>query len=75
VCVCVWFYYTPNQLGGQRSPLSYNNEGIYVPSTQLNYSPKRNLKPQMRYLKARRNRKKRYQGVRSAASGGEGRSR
>jgi len=57
VCVCVWFYYTPNQLGGQRSPLFYDNEGIYDSSTQLNYSPKRNLKPQMRYPKARRNRK------------------
>jgi len=44
VCVCVWFYYTPNQLGGQRSPLFYNIEGIRDPSTQLNYSPKRNLK-------------------------------
>ena len=54
VCVCVWFYYTPNQLGGQRSPLFYDNKGIYVSSTQLNYSPKRNLKPQMRYPKARR---------------------
>ena len=57
VCVCVWFYYTPNQLGGQRSPLFYNIKGIRDPSTQLNYSPKRNLKPQMRYPKARRNMK------------------
>ena len=39
MCVCI--YYTPNQLGGQRSPLFTTIEGFYVPSTQLNYSPTR----------------------------------